>query len=115
MFAHLLLTTLLAGAPIPASGKAPDPIATIHFASVERLEKDFFRLMESMPLPDKETAIKQLKDQLKNFLGDKGWDGIDTKKPGTGYLVFDEKIPEKSYGFYVLPITDEKALEFLKT
>lgn len=115
MFAHCLLTAVLVGAPIPAAGKAPDPIATIHFASVERLEKDFFRFMLAMPLPDKETAIKQMKDELKNVLGDKGWDGLDTKKPGTGYIVFDEKNPEKSYGFLVIPITDEKkALELLK-
>lgn len=115
MFAHYLLTALLSGAPIPAAGKAPEPIATIHFASVERLEKDFFRLIQSMPMPDKETAVKQIRDELKNVLGDKGWDGLDTKKPGTGYIVFDEKNPEKSYGFLVIPITDEqKALDLLK-
>lgn len=115
MFAQYVLTALLAGAPIPAGGKAPEPIATIHFASIERLEKDFFRLVRSMPMPDKETAVKQLQDHLKNVLGEKGWDGLDTKKPGTGYIVFDEKNPEKSYGFLVIPIIDEKkALDLLK-
>jgi hypothetical protein len=114
MFAPLLLTTVLAGAPIPAAGKAPEPIATIHFAPIERLEKDFFRLVQSMPMPDKDAAIGQMRDELKRILGEKGWDGLDTKKPGTGYIVFDEKNPEKSYGFLMLPITEEKkALDFL--
>ncbi|MFO0935723.1 MAG: hypothetical protein U0798_04295 [Gemmataceae bacterium] len=108
MFISLFVSTLLAGAPIPASGKLPDPIATIQFAPIEVLEKDVFRFVQSLPFPEKDKIVQEMKDGLKKALGDSGWDGLDIKKPGTGYLVFDEKNPDKSYGFIVAPVTDEK-------
>lgn len=114
MIANVLLAAVLIAAPIPNSGKMPDPIATFHYAPAEVLEKDFFHLISTMPSPDSAESVKKMKDHLKSVLGEKGWDGLDVKKPGTGYVIFDEKTPEKSYGFLVLPAKDEKSfLDFL--
>lgn len=114
MFGLLSLTAVLSAAPVPATGKAPDPVLTFHFAPAAVLEKDVFRLMDTLPIPDKATAVKQMKDQLNAVLGEKGWDGFDTAKPSTGYVVFNEKTPEKTYGFLVLPVKDAASfMEFL--
>jgi hypothetical protein len=114
MFGLITLTSVLFAAPVPATGKAPDPVLTLQFAPAAVLEKDVFRLLESMPFPDKEAGVKQVRDQLRAILGDQGWDGLDTAKPSTGYVVFDDKNTEKSYGFLVLPVKDEKSfLDFL--
>ena len=92
MFGLLTLTSVLFAAPVPATGAAPDPVLTFHFAPASVLEKDVFRLMESMPLPDKETALKQDEGPIEIGPGRKGLGRLrHGTKPSTGYVVFDDK------------------------
>jgi hypothetical protein len=108
MLSALLLSATMMAEPISLGAKAPEPIAVIQFQPVEVLEKGVYSFVRSLPIANPEPLAQELEEMRKRALSEKGWDGLNTKKPGTGYVVYDDEKLEKSFGFLVFPVTDEK-------
>src|SRR5437660_10747398 len=101
-----LLTVLsLAAVPAPVrsaeTDKSSEPAAVGQFQSIDQIIADIKYLAA---LAGHGEEAKQFDEVIKSQVGDKGLQGIDTKKPW-GYYNTDIGTP----GTFLVPISDEKA------
>ncbi len=108
--AAALAFVLPAAAQAPA-GKAKAPALTFQTAPFGKLLDDFKAAARAVGGDD---AVKQIDQQIKQGLGEKGFTGLDLTRPIVGYTELTDKA-EASGGVVAVPITDEKEfLDFLK-
>ncbi len=110
IFSAALLAVMLA---LPALARAADeqapksdkPAVILRFASLDHLRSDFRYLADVVGQAEK---AKQLDELIKSKLGDKGLEGIDTKKP-IGLYGWIGSFGIDSKAVLLLPIADQKA------
>jgi hypothetical protein len=114
--AVVLLSIPLVGfaAPAPAGGKAGGPPVVFQLAPVEKLLADVKTIVKAVA----GDGLAGLVDgQIKAKLGEKGWAGLDTKKPIFGYVYLPNKAlkgPDdfkEIYGFLAIPSTGVEDLK----
>jgi hypothetical protein len=111
MWAALLGLALLPQALRAADPKdAPDarsegPAVIVRLASIDTLVADIRRLAE---LAGREDEAKQIEGIVKEYAGQKGLDGIDTKKPFGLYASVTPTLVDSEV-VVMVPIADEKA------
>lgn len=100
----------LLAAPVPLPAKYDPPTAVGQVASVQAVLDTVTGYVRSF---SPETA-DQMQAGLTNLLGEKGWAGVDMKKPVGMFTYLKPKL-EDSYIVFVIPISKEKdALELLE-
>ena len=109
-FLGLLLAGPLAAAPVPLPGKYEPPTVAGQVASAQRVLDEGLGFVKAVDAD----AAKQMEDGLNAGLGEKGWTGLDTKKPIGLYAYLRPKLENSSLVFAV-PVTQEKdALDLLE-
>jgi hypothetical protein len=113
----LALAGLLAFAP---AGRAADkprqqdafkPAVLLRLESLDQLIGDAKYLVKQM---QRDESAKQIERLLKSLTGEKGLEGVDTKKPIGAYATLAGKL-EQTQVMILLPVSDEKAfVKFLK-
>jgi hypothetical protein len=115
---RFLVTAVAAAAAYPAvaapvpnpNAKYDPPTAVAQVASVQRVLDEIKAFATSLD----PRAAEQFDAGIAAALGDKGFAGLDLKKPVAAYTYIKPKL-EHTYGVFVLPITGEKeAREFLE-
>lgn len=101
-FRAAVLTLLLV---LPLSAAEPGPAAILQTASPSKLLTD---IRAAANLVAGEMGSKSIDDGLKEFLGEKGFSGLDLSKPILGYMVYDEKDVEKTAIVLIVGITKEE-------
>lgn len=113
----LLATALVLGlslvggaAPAPAGGKNNGPPIVFQLAPAEKLLADVRSMVK---IVGGDAVVGMMDDAIKNKLGEKGWAGLDTKKPIAGYVILPNKAlkgPEDYKdlsGVVAVPVTTE--------
>ncbi len=101
----LLGLALLSGAARPAEKTAAKPAFILRLASLDSLSEDGRYLSE---LAGKEDDAKNVEGILKQLIGEKGLEGIDTKKPLGAYGTIGAAGLD-STAVVLVPVADEKA------
>jgi hypothetical protein len=86
--------------------KKTAPALVVRVRSVDSIIADFSYLAAQI---GKAEEAKQAVELLKERTGNKGLDGIDTKKPLGGYVIAGPNGTD-SYGAFMLPVKDEKTI-----
>src|SRR5205085_8564281 len=86
--------------------KKAAPALIVRMRSLDSILADFKYLAAQV---GKEEEAKQADELLKERIGGKGLDGIDTKKP-MGLYIFAGPNGTDSYGAFMLPVKDEKTI-----
>jgi hypothetical protein len=100
----------LAAAPVPLPAKYDPPSAIGQTVSVQKLLEHVTGTMKAFS-PDSADGFEK---GLADLLGEKGWAGLDAKKPVGLYAYLKPKLDE-SYVVFAVPITKEKeAIDLLE-
>lgn len=109
---------LAAPAPVRSAEKEPKPIVTFQVQSLEKLLEAALYLTATT---GNEEPAKQMDAFLKARIGDKGFEGIDVKKPLGGYVFLGAQAKDNPNFVFFVPLADEKTflealdnLDFLK-
>src|SRR5947209_126834 len=106
-----LCLVALAGVARPAEEKAAPPTLVVRIQSIDDLRANIKYLGQ---LAGREREVEQAEAALNAKLGDKGLDGLDTKRP-LGVYGRVGPAGSDSTGVVLLPVTDDKAfLDLLK-
>lgn len=116
--ALLLLAAPLLGraAPAPAAGKSSGPPVVLQVAPIDKVLADVRGMVRTVA---GDGFVGMVDNAVNGKLGDKGWAGLDTKKPAAGYVYLPNKAlkgPEdfkEITGFLALPITTEDEFKAL--
>lgn len=98
-------------APAPVVKSTAGPPVVFQFAPGEKLLDDVKKIVRIVAGDD---LAKMVDDQIKNKLGEKGFAGLDMKKPIAGYVYLPNKAlkgPEdfkEVYGILAIPVTGEE-------
>ena len=105
--AVLLCSASMIAAPVPVpNAKFEPPTITIQAQNGQKLLDDFRKYLTlSGATPE---MLVKLDATIKQLLGEKGFAGLDLKKPMGAYAYLREKVESSSF-VLVLPITDEKS------
>ena len=111
--AALAVVAFLA-ATAPSLAAAPEPAAVFQAQPLSRLLSDYRAMLKHIAGPTEgDDAVKQFDEDLKDMLGERGFEGVDINRPIAGYAVLKDKPADCGYVLLV-PITNEKDfLEFL--
>lgn len=110
LFALVVAAGPLLAAPAPVPAKYDPPTAVGQVASVQRVLDEVVAFVKSVD----EKAAEQMEQGIKDTLGEKGWAGLDDKKPIGVYAYLKPKL-ENSYLVFAVPVTKEKdALDLLE-
>lgn len=110
LFGLLLSAGPLLAAPVPAPAKYDPPTAVGQVASPQKVLDTIFGYVKAFS-PD---SSDQFEKGLNDVLGEKGWAGLDLKKP-VGLFTYVKPKLEDSYVVFAFPITKEKdALDLLE-
>ncbi len=106
-FAVLLFAATITAAPVPVpNAKFEPPTITIQAQNGQKLLDDFRKYLTlNGGTPEMLTKVD---DMIKQLLGEKGFAGLDLKKPIAAYAYLREKVETSSF-VLVVPITDEKS------
>lgn len=95
-----------------AAAADPGPAATIQTLPIGRILQDF-RAAAALIADD--AGPQFLDEQLREWLGEKGFSGLDLARPITGYAVFDDKKPDNiSFVLLVGVRNEEEFIDLLK-
>jgi hypothetical protein len=113
----LALAGLLAFAPAGRAAEKPRQQETFKPAVLLRLEPLDQLIGDAKFLvkqTERDESAKQIEKLLKSLTGEKGLEGVDTKKPLGAYAVLGAKL-DQTQVMILLPVSDEKAfVKFLK-
>ncbi|QEL14199.1 hypothetical protein [Limnoglobus roseus] len=115
---RLLLAALLVfalpvfgrAAPAPAGGKSNGPPIVFQVAPVDKFLADVRGIVRTV---GGDGIVQMMDGAITNKFGEKGWAGIDTKKPVTGYIFLPNKALKgvedfkEIYGVVAIPVTSE--------
>lgn len=103
LFGLLVSASPLLAAPVPTPAKYDPPTAICQVASPQKLLDTILGYVKAFA-PDQ---AGQVEKGLADMLGEKGWAGLDLKKP-VGLFTYMKPKLEDSYVVFVFPITKEK-------
>jgi hypothetical protein len=96
---------------IPALAQEPKPTVVLAAKPVSRLLSEYREMIRQVGGPaEGERAVKEFEQNLKELLGEQGFEGLDINRPLAAYTVVREKVEETNL-VLVVPVTGEK--EFL--
>lgn len=104
-----LFTVLLAiMTSAPALAEPPKPAVIVQTRPLSQLLSEYREMIRQVVGPvEGERMVKQFDNELKNALGEKGFEGLDINRPMAGYVVLQEKI-EDAKVVLVAPVISEK-------
>jgi hypothetical protein len=95
-----------AAAPVRAADEKPEPALVVGVRSLDTLLRDAQYLVSLAGDDDRATQFIKL---IRARIGDKGLDGIDTKRPFGFYAVFGDDLASAA-GIAMVPVADQKAI-----
>jgi hypothetical protein len=92
----------------PASAEPPKPTVVVRTQPVSRLLTEYREMIRQVGGPaEGDRAVKRFDNELKDALGEQGFEGLDINRPIAAYSVFREKLEDTGL-VLVVPVTGEK-------
>jgi hypothetical protein len=111
----ILAAAVICFSHICANAQTPKPTVVLTAKPISRLLSEYREMIQQIGGPaEGERVVKGFDDQLKEHLGEQGFEGLDINRPFAAYTVVKEKF-EDTNPILILPITGEKEfIAFLK-
>lgn len=104
-FALALAALLLTG---PAMAEPPKPAVVVQTKPMARLLADYREMIRQIAGPvEGDAKVKHFDNELKELLGEQGFEGLDINRPVALYIVFTETIEDAKI-VVVAPVSGEK-------
>ncbi|HEV3386149.1 MAG TPA: hypothetical protein VG097_15115 [Gemmata sp.] len=115
MFMRTLIAVgVICASTIPALAQPVKPTAVITAKPLSRLLTDYREMIRQVGGPSGDQLVVVFDDQIKEALGDQGFEGFDINRPIAAYTFVKEKF-EDSNPILVVPVSGEKEfLAFMK-